>query len=145
LRSEIARHRRIALDTSIFIYYFESNPRYVELADCVFKWTEDPGNRAVTSTLTMTEVLVGPYKAEDEQRADALFGLLSQYPHLEWIVPDLEIAEAAARIRGRHRLRTVDALQAATAMHSGATCLVGNDATFRRVAGLEILLLDDYV
>ena len=117
----------------------------MDLADSVFKWTEDAGNTAVTSTLTMTEVLVGPYKADDEQRADALFGLLSQYPHLDWIAPDLEIAEAAARIRGRHRLRTVDALQAATAIHSGATCLVGNDANFRRVTGLEIVLLDDYL
>jgi len=93
----------------------------------------------------MTEVLVGPYKTDDEVRADALFGLLSQYPHLEWIPPNLEIAEGAARLRGRHGLRTVDALQAATAIHSGATCLIGNDATFRRVAGIDILLLDDYL
>jgi predicted nucleic acid-binding protein len=105
---------------------------------------EDPRNRAVTSTLTMTEILVGPYKSGEEARATAYFGLLSQYPHLEWIAPELEIAEAAARLRGRYGLRTVDALQVATAIHSKATCIIGNDVSFRRVTELEAILLDDY-
>lgn len=144
MRTALGRHRRVALDTSVFIYELDDNPHYGEAARAVFEWILRPGHAAVTSTITMTEVLVGPYKVGDEIRAAALLGLLSQYPHLEWIVPDLKIADAAAQFRARYKLRTVRALQAATAVESGATCLVGNDASFRRLTEIEILLLDDY-
>jgi predicted nucleic acid-binding protein len=66
LRAFLARHRRIALDTSVFIYYLEANPSYVDLAGEVFAWLERSPNTAVTSTLTMTELLVHPYRASNE-------------------------------------------------------------------------------
>ena len=145
MRAALGPHGRIALDTSVFVYELDAYPQYVEAARAVFEWILQPGRGAITSTITMTEVLVGPYKALEEPRAAALLGLLSQYPQLEWIAPDLEIADAAAQFRVRYGLRTIDALQAATAVHAGATCLIGNDATFRRVKEIEILTLDDYL
>jgi predicted nucleic acid-binding protein len=42
-------------------------------------------------------------------------------------------------------LATPDALQAATALHANATGLVTNDPIFKRVADLDVLLLDDCV
>jgi predicted nucleic acid-binding protein len=39
-------------------------------------------------------------------------------------------------------LRTPDALQAATAVHAGATGLITNDPVFERVEGLETLVLE---
>ncbi len=142
LRAFLRRHSRIALDTSIFIYELEANPKYVDLADDVFAWIEKPGHAAVTSTITMTELLVQPYRDSDEQRVDAFYGLLSTYPDLTWVSPDLEIADTAARFRAHYGLRTPDALQAATAVRSEATGLITNDAAFKRVEGLEILVLD---
>jgi predicted nucleic acid-binding protein len=112
LRTFLKRHRRIAIDTSIFIYYLEANPRYVDMAGEVFSWLERSPNTAVTSTLTMTELL------------NRYFGLLTQFPHLEWVAPDLTIADAAAQIRAHRRLRTPDALQAATAICRGATAIL---------------------
>jgi hypothetical protein len=61
LNSFLARNRRIALDTSIFIYHLEKNPRYRDLTDPVFSWVLRSGHAALTSTLTMTELLVRPY------------------------------------------------------------------------------------
>jgi len=90
----------------------------------------------------MTELLVLPYRERDEQRANDFYGLLSTYPNLDWIAPNLEIAELAARIRALHRLRTPDALQAATAVHAQATGLITNDPVFERVEGIETLVLD---
>jgi predicted nucleic acid-binding protein len=91
----------------------------------------------------MTELLVQPYREGDEQRADDFYGLLSTYPNLEWIAPNLEIADLAAKIRATHRLRTPDALQAATAVHSRATGLVTNDPVFQRVGSFQTLVLED--
>ena len=142
LRAFLRRHRRIALDTSIFIYQLKANARYLPLTDLVFSWIERPDSRAVTSTVTMTELLVQPYQNSDEQRVDEFYGLLSTYPNLDWIAPNLAIADLAARLRALHRLRTPDALQAATAAHAGATALITNDAAFERVDAFESLVLD---
>ena len=139
------RHRRLALDTNVFIYDLEANPRYTDLANSVFEWILQPGHAAVTSTVTLTEVLVGPFRSLDQKRADELFAFLGPYPHLEWISPDLRIAEAAARFRVSYGLRTVDALQIATATMSQATCFVGNDLAFRHVKEIDTILLDDYL
>lgn len=142
LRAFLRRHRRIALDTSIFIYHLEANPKYLARTDLIFSWIERAESKAITSTITMTELLVLPYREGNEQRANDFYGLLSTYPNLEWISPNLEIAELAARIRALHRLQTPDALQAATAAHSQATGLITNDAVFERVGGFQTLVLD---
>jgi predicted nucleic acid-binding protein len=144
LRAFLRHHYRIALDTSIFIYHLEANPKYLSHTDAIFSWLERPGSdaEAITSTITMTELLVLPYREGDEPRANDFYALLSTYPNLDWIAPNLEIADLAARIRAVHRLRTPDALQAATAAHSRATGLITNDAVFERVEGFQTLVLD---
>ena len=115
---------------------------YFALTDHIFSWLERPGSKAVTSTITMMELLGHPYREHDQSRADEFYGLLSTYPNLDWIAPDLEIADLAARMRARHRLQSPDALQAATAAHSKATALITNDPLFERVEAFETLVLD---
>lgn len=143
LNSFLRRHRRVAFDTPVFIYALEANPRYLALADRALEWLEQPGHTGVTSTLTMTELLVQPYRNNDEARVNQFFGLLSTFPNLEWIAPDLAIADEAARMRGIHLLRTPDGIQAATAARSGATGFVTNDPVFRRLPEFETLLFDE--
>jgi predicted nucleic acid-binding protein len=55
----------------------------------------------------------------------------------------LEIADIAAGFRARHRMRTPDALQAATAVRAEATGFVANDSIFERVDAFETLLFDE--
>jgi predicted nucleic acid-binding protein len=145
LQAFLRRHRRIGIDTSIPIYQLEANPRYVALADAVFAWIEEPGHSAVTSTITMTELLVQPYRDSDDDRVNDFYGLLTTYPNLQWIAPDLEIADIAAGFRSRQRMRTPDALQAATAVRAEATGFVANDSIFARVDALETLLFEEMV
>ena len=49
----------------------------------------------------------------------------------------------AAEVRARHGLRTPDAIMLATAVESGATLAITNDAAWRKVTGIEVLLLGD--
>ena len=142
LRLFLRRHHRIALDTSVFIYQLEANARYLALTDSVFAWLERVGHEAVTSTITMTELLVPSYRENDEPRVDAFYGLLSTYPNLRWVAPDLETADLAAMLRARYRLRTPDALQAATAIRANATGMITNDPVFARIAELDTAVLD---
>ena len=97
----------------------------------------------MTSTITMAELLVKPYLDENQDRVSRFYGLLTTYPNLEWIAPDLEIADLAARIRAQHRLRIPDALHAATAAARQATGFVTNDSIFKRVDAFETLVLEE--
>lgn len=139
----LRHHRRIALDTSVFIYQLEANARYLPFTDRIFAWLERPRHAAVTSTITMTELLVHPYREADQQRVDELYGVVSTYPNLEWIAPDLEIASLAASLRAQHHLKTADALQAATAMSAEVSGFVTNDRVFKRLEALKTLILDE--
>ena len=142
LRTFLRRHSRVAFDTSILIYQVEGYTPYVALTDSIFAWLETPGANAVTSTITMTELLVLPYRNGDEWRVRQFYGLMSSYPNLSWIAPDLEIADLAARLRTQYRLRTPDEVEAETALHTGASAFITNDAAFERVQGFEVLVLD---
>lgn len=137
------QHRKIGLDTSVFIFEIEGNPRYIKLVNPIFVWLDEPKGQAVTSTITMLELLVQHYRLSDIDRVNKLYALLSTYPHLEWIEPTLEIADLAARLRAEYNLKTPDALQAATALACQTTGFISNDTAFKRVGGLEVLILDE--
>jgi len=139
------RHRVIGLDTRPFIYHLETHPRYGPLTATLFAWLERRGASAVTSTITMTELLVHPYRKNDIDRVNSIYAATSTYPNLRWVATTLAIADEAARLRATYGLRTPDAIQIATAMSAGATGFVSNDKGCGRVAELEILRLDDAV
>lgn len=144
-RISLTRHLRVAFDTSIFIYHLEQNSKYSALADCAFSWLDSGASMGVTSAITMTELLVKPYRETSEENVDTLYALLSTYPDFAWIPSTLGIAALAAKIRANYRLRTPDALQAATAVHAQATAFVTNDPIFRRIPDFDTLILDDFV
>jgi predicted nucleic acid-binding protein len=91
----------------------------------------------------MLELLVHPYRQEDQDGVDAFYALLSTYPNLRWVAASLDVADQAAKLRAEHNLKTPDAIQAATALLSQATGLVSNDPGFARVKQLDVLILDD--
>jgi predicted nucleic acid-binding protein len=143
LQSFLRSRNTVALDTSILIYQLEKSLRYFPLSDAVFAWLEDRDNSAITSTLSMTELLVPAYREGDDRSLQRYRGLLSTYPSLTWIAPDLEIADTAARMRAEYRLKTPDAIHAATAIQLKVSGFVTNDPIFHRVAEFETLVMDD--
>jgi predicted nucleic acid-binding protein len=91
----------------------------------------------------MSELLVPGYKEGDRKRVDNFYALLTIYPQLTWFPANLLVADRAALFRAEHRLKTPDALQAATAVECGANGFVTNDPVFKRVAQFETLVLDE--
>ena len=59
-----------------------------------------------------------------------------------WVELTRDVVELAAAIRVRHGLRTPDALQAASCLQLGPEHrLITGDPAFRRVEGVQVLLL----
>lgn len=138
------RHARtLALDTSAFIYHLESTPPYAGLLTPIFRDIEHGRCRAVASTLAFLEVLVQPSRRPEEGRRTALAALLVSFPGIAWIAVGLEVADRAASIRARYRLRTPDAIHLATAIHEGADVFLTNDRGLLGVREVPVLLIDE--
>lgn len=143
LAAFLRRHRRLGLDTNVFVYQMEGHERFARAAGAVLAWVEREGHSAVASTITMAELLVAPYRVGDEDKVNEFYATLTTFPHLQWVAPELMIADGAARLRARYKLTMPDALIAATAVVAGATGLVTNDAGLLRVRELEVFVLDE--
>lgn len=135
--------RVLALDTSAFIYHIERHPAFAPRVNTVFQEIERGRARGVTSTLTFLEVLVGPYRVGDHARRIALSALLASFPGVSWVELDLAVADRAASLRGKYRLRTPDAIQLATALEAGADAFLTNDQELSRVTEVPVLLMDE--
>ncbi|MEW6076484.1 MAG: PIN domain-containing protein [Thermodesulfobacteriota bacterium] len=138
-------HRRIYLDTSIFIYFVERHPLYFDVCDEIFQKVEEGRIEAMTSTLTLMEVLVQPYRVKKEEIVLKFYALMTTYPNLKWIELTLGISDLAAKLRAEHSLKTPDAIQIASALSVGATGIVTNDKVFRKTNQIPCLVLDEMV
>jgi len=134
---------RIGIDTNLFIYFLEDHSRYGAWCASLFERIERGRNPAVTSTVTLLELLVQPYRKQKEELAQKIFALTSTYPKIEWVPVTMNLADRAAELRARYRLSTPDAIQLATAIGRNATRFYGNDRSLRRVKEIECLIVDD--
>lgn len=141
----IKKHHRVALDTSVFIYFIEEHSDYYPFCDKIFESIETGLIKASTATLSLLEVLVQPYRMKKDDLVYKFYSLLSTYPNLTWVDMNLDVADIAARLRAEHRLKTPDSIQAASAIVSGATGFICNDKAFKKIKEFESLVLDDLV
>ena len=140
----LKQHRSIYLDTSAVIYFVEQQPRYFPTCEELFRQIESGRAKASTSTLTLLEVLVQPYRLKKDDLVLKFYALLTTYPHLSWIPMTLNVADQAARLRAEHGLKTPDSIQAASAVAGGASGFVCNDKIFAKVGAFESFVLDDH-
>ena len=143
LDERLAGHTRIGLDTSVFIYHFESHPRYLPVTQALLHAVQSGQWTAVTSTVTIMEVTVRPWQLNRPAVAREYEALLSHFPNLDVADVTRDVARQAAQLRASYRLRPADALQVATALVHGATAFITNDSQAARVDRLAVVVLDD--
>lgn len=138
---EALRGSTVALDTAPLIYFIEEHPTYLPKMRPFFEAADRGEFRIVTSFITLVEVLVHPLREGKTALADEYRKILLQSPGMATVPLDENIAEAAAGLRARHKLRTPDAIQLATASTAGASWFLTNDADLAGVPGISVLVL----
>lgn len=136
--------RIVGLDSMVLIYWLADDERYAPLVAPLFRAWREQGGRVVTSTLAVTETLVGPYRLGESDDAERARLYLTSLPFLTFEPVTIEIADRAAELRGRRGLRTPDAIHAATALAAGAEAFLTNDRAFDRIEELNAVQLDDW-
>ena len=139
---ELPADGSVYLDASAFIYSVERIEPYQALIEPVWQQAQAGKFTVVSSELVVAEVLVRPLR-EGNKVAESLFRALLGANEVQLIEATRSLWEETARLRALTRLRTPDALHAATARLAECTLFVTNDNDFRRVEGLPIVVLDD--
>lgn len=141
----IANAGIVGLDTSLFIYFLERNPRYVGLARIALKGMEDGKWQGVTSTITLMELTVRPWRLGQERIAHEYESLLVNFPNLTIVDIDRHVARRAAQLRARFNISPADALQMAASLSRGAKMFLTNDRRLASVLSVDVAMLDDFV
>ncbi len=125
----------LLVDSAPIIYILESSEFAPRFEPLFLRHARGELRLAVT-TVTIAEVLTGPLKAGEEALAKRYRAVLEA-----WLVVDLnsDIAESAARLRGKYGLKLPDAIQLASALAINADALVTHDRDFSKVRGIRIM------
>jgi len=141
----IANYRTIALDTNVFIYGYEEHPEFFPVVRPIFaRLDAEPEFHAVTSIITLVEVLVFPFRLQRSDLESAYTTMLLNAPNVHVYSVDATITRQAAQLRARQNLRTPDAIQIATAISAGAQAFITNDARLKIVTELPILIISEF-
>jgi predicted nucleic acid-binding protein len=133
----------IAIDTALFIYLIEEHPRYLPLVEPLFDAIDSGRVSAVTSAVTLLEVLVVPYRAGAIELAGQYEAVLTRSRGLDLIELSRAQLRTAAQLRAINpALRTPDALQLAAALAMRCATFITNDRRLPPLAVITIVQLD---
>ena len=129
----------VVVDSAPIIYILESHPQFADQFVGLFEAAAAGKLNIALSTITLAEVLTGPFKAGQTALAKRYEKALAGYTLISVTPP---IAALAAQLRVQYRLKLPDAIQLATALDTGAAAFVTHDRDFSLVTGMNILMGD---
>ncbi|NEQ40192.1 MAG: PIN domain-containing protein [Okeania sp. SIO3I5] len=144
IEESIQNITHLFIDTAPVIYYVEQNSKYLETARAVFNYIGEGILIAVTSPITLSECLVRPYSLGKTQLQQYFIDVIVDANNTIFVpIDNQNIALEAAKIRAKCNLQLPDAFQIAVALAAECEALSTNDAVFKRLTELTILLLDE--
>ena len=133
----------IGLDTMIFIYHFEENQIYSPLTFSIFESLEKGNFNALTSILTLLEILVKPKREGNLILSERYKILFETFPNLQVKTIDKNIADVASGLRANYNINTPDAIQVATSLEAQADIFITNDTSLKKITEIKVLLLSE--
>jgi predicted nucleic acid-binding protein len=135
----------VYFDTDALIYSVEKIAPYDALLLPIWQAARDGAVAVVTSELALLEVLVKPLQIADSVLEATYRTLLTATSDVTLITIDRVVLEQSAQLRATVNIKTPDAIHAVTALRTDCALFLSNDLVYRRVPGLPLALLDDYV
>lgn len=135
--------KRVFLDTAPLVYFVEKNERYLAAVRAIFDRIDEGTLSAITSPITLAECLVLPYRKNYVDVARRFMERIVNARNTTYVLPTPGIACKAAELRAHYNLSLDDAFQIAISMASGCDAFLTNDRDLRRVAELDVILLDE--
>lgn len=136
------KYQTIAIDTNIFLYFFNQNPEFGDKTIPIFELLiEGKIGTAVTSIITLGKVLASN-KFDAEALKDIEFHI-KKIPNLDLIDVTEDIIKIAAGIKRSYKFKLPDCIQLATAVFSKSRVFITNDSRLKRFKEVKVLLLQE--
>lgn len=135
----------VYFDSDALIHSVEKVAPYEALLLPVWQAARTGTISVVSSQLALLEVLVKPIQLGDSGLEATFRTLLTATNEVSMPPIDRAVLEAAARLRVTTNIKTPDAIHAVTALRATCALFLSNDSVYRRVPGLPLTLLDDFV
>jgi predicted nucleic acid-binding protein len=111
----------------------------------VFLEIDTGGIEAITSTLTLLEVLVHPFRTKNDILAEKYRDILLYSGGLTTFEIFHEVSEMSSKLRAKYSIRTPDAIQIAVGLLYRASKFLTNDSALKKVSDIDVLVLDDFL
>jgi len=135
----------VCIDTAPFIYFIEKNSKYLGLLRPFFAEINAGKIDALTSTITLLEVLVLPFKTKNESLAEKYRDILLYAEGLTTFEIFHEVSELSSKLRAKYSIRTPDAIQIAVEIIYGADAFLTNDSGLKKVKDIRVVILEDFL
>lgn len=133
--------RRVYLDTNIIIYAVEGYEAHAARIKHVLQGMTKGTLTAVTSDLSLAEVLVKPERDRNQKLEEVYRQFLLPTESFRNCAVSREILEAAAGIRANSALKLPDAIHFASAIDQDCDSFLTNDERFAGMTGIKVVLL----
>lgn len=139
----LTQGQSIFLDTAPLIYLFEEHERFLPAVEQILDDAYANGVDLVSSMITYVEILTAPTREGNTTLAARYREYLTNSEGLSIYPLNISVADEAIRLRAEYALRTLDAIQLATATVCGADHFLTNDRRLARVSSINVVVIAD--
>lgn len=132
--------KKVALDSNIFIYLFEENPKFIDKTSLIFNKLEQNKLEASTSIISLIESLSFPSPPNVLEEIEKGFKTI---PNLSIYEVNESISITAARIRRDYKFRLPDSIHLSSAIFSKAQTFITNDQRLKNFKELRITMIEN--
>lgn len=144
--TEIISGSRLYLDTNIFIYALEGYLEYESIITSLFRNIDNGIYSAVTSELTLAEVLVKPFMDKNKDLQQIYEEILQSSNSLTITTIDRQILIKASMIRASSDgINLPDAIHLATAQLKNCSYFITNDKRLRNNETIQVIIISDLI
>ena len=133
----------VGIDTMGFIYHFEKNEDYLSFTKVLFSSIEAGTINAVTSVITLLEILVKPKEEKNKHLVEEYKFLLHTFPNLKMLPFDEKTADVASSLRAEYNIKTPDAIQVTSSILAGAKAFITNEPSLKRINEFDIIVMKE--
>ena len=139
------RHGRVAFDTNVFVYHFESAGSLADAATAVVNAVSGRRIVGIVSAVALAEAIVGPAHLGDDTMGERYTDAIRSIEDLHVVPATVEIAAESGFVRAYTGLTLADSMHVATAQVAGASILITNDRRIHSLPKLDVMQLADLV
>lgn len=144
-RSRLEEAGLVHVDARVLGYHLLGREPEVLLTRALFAAIEEGAAAAQTSAVTLYQLLTEPYRRGEAGAAGQAAQLLAGLRGLEVLPVTADLAGQAARVRARLGTGAAASTQIATAVAEEADLFLTDGSGLRRVAGVRVENLEDYL